>query len=342
MKKLLAIVLLILAAGAFYYSQKSDNQLTVLNWDYYIGPTTISDFEKASGSSVVYELFKSNEEALAKIKANPGVYDIVIPSDYMVDILKKEDLLEPLDKEALANISNIPAEFRGSYFDPNLEYSVPYAFGTTGFGVNTKAFSGTTITWKMLSEPQYKGKIAVIDDMRFVLGSVLMELGYSPNTVNPAEIDAAVALFQTVVPNIQKFTADSPVELMVSEGAMISYAYNGDVLQMQDENENIRFLIPPYGTLKFLDSVVIPKDAPHKEAALAFINFLLDPEVSAAITKETHYGNPNTAARAHIEADILENPTTFPPDTVVQKLQFVRDVGEDLGLYDKAWEKVKQ
>lgn len=345
MKKFFGFIIatLIVAGGIWYTTtQNSAKQLTILSWDYYIGPNTIADFEKETGAKVTYELIKSNEEALARIKANPSVYDIAVISDYMVAIMHDEKDLETVDAPSIPNLKNIPSSFKGSYFDPMMSVSVPYAYGTAGFAVNTKYYSGSTISWKELTKPQYKGKIAVMDDMRYVFGSVLMELGYSPNTTNQKEIDAAVAFFKQVVPNISKFSSDSPVELMVSEGAWISYGYSGDSLQMQADNPVIRYLLPPYGGLKFLDNMVIPTGAPHAKLAHQWIDFILRPGVSAAITNEVQYGNPNAAAFDFIDETIRTNSAVFPSDTVLSKLEYVEDVGDSIALYNNAWEGVKQ
>ncbi len=345
MKKFLGILVAVLVvAGGFYYvsQQDSQKQLTVLSWDYYIGPETIPNFEKEFGAKVTYELIKSNEEALARIKANPGVYDIAIVGDYMVDIMNKEDGLTAVDATKIANLANIGASFKGSYFDEAMEKSVPYAYGTTGFAVNSKYYTDSDISWAKLADPKYKGKVAVMDDMRYVLGSVLMELGHDPNTTDQAQLDEAVALFRTVVPNIVRFTSDSPVQLMVTEGAWIAYAWSGDSLQMQTENEAIRYMIPSYGSMKFLDSMVIPAGAPHADLAHEWINYILRPDVSAAITDEVQYGNPNTEAFDLIAEDVRTNTAVFPAAESLTKLQYVEDVGEAVEMYNTAWESIKQ
>jgi spermidine/putrescine-binding protein len=345
MKKLLGIIVAaaIVAAGIWYVTtQNAGKQITVLSWDYYIGPDTIADFEKETGAKVTYELIKSNEEALARIKANPGVYDIAVVSDYMVDIMNGENGLETVDPSMVPNIKNIGDAFKGSYFDPDMKVSAPYAYGTAGFAVNTKYYKNDTISWEELTKPEYKGKVAVMDDMRYVLGSVLMELGYSPNTTDQKQLDEAVALLKRVVPNIVKFSSDSPVELMVSEGAWISYGYSGDSLQMHTDNPAITYLLPLYGGLKFLDNMVIPAGAPHKDVAHEWIDFILRPDVSAAITDEVQYGNPNTAAFDLISEDVRTSPAVFPAADSLTKLQYVEDVGDDIEMYNSAWESIKQ
>lgn len=339
---LVGLIVVVLLVGYGMYTRPAQNELTVLSWDNYIGPNTLKEFEEKFNVKVVYEIIKSNEEALARIKANPATYDVAVISDYMVKVMNDEGLLEKIDASLVPNMGSISSAFRGSYFDANLESSVPYAYGTTGFGVNTKYFKDETITWKQLADPKYKGKVTILDDSRYVLGSVLLELGFDPNTTKQSEIDQAVALLKTVTPNVQKFTADTPVDLMVSEGAWISYGYSGDIFQMNADNTDIKYMVPLYGTLKFLDNMLIPKDAPHATLAHDYINFILDPKVSADITNEIKYGNPNDAARAMIESATLENPAVFPTSSQLASSRYVEDVGENLSLYDQAWEAIKQ
>ncbi len=348
MKKLLVVLLAfcIIGTGYFAISHRTEDsgpkELTVLSWDDYIGPDTIADFEKETGATATYEVIKSNEEALARVKSNPGVYDVIVVSDYMVDIIRTEGGAKTLDKKNLKNLANIGDAFRGNYFDEKMEVSVPYAFGTTGFAVNTKFVMDKPISWKELSKPEYKGKIAMIDDMRYVLGSVLMELGFSPNTVEPEEIAAAVELLKSVMPNVAKITESSPIDLMVNENVWVAYAWSGDVLQMNTQNADIAYKIPDYGSLTFLDNMVIPADAPHSAMAHSYIDFILRPDVSAAITDEIQYGNPNSAALPKISQEIRESTIVFPEADTLAKLQYIKDIGDDIALYEEAWEGIKQ
>lgn len=346
MKSLMRFLLIaiLVAGGIFFYAEKTghaDKELTLLIWDNYLAPDTISNFEKETESKVILELFKSNEEALAKIKANPGVYDVVVPSDYMVKILKDEKLLTVLNHARIPNLKNIAESGKGHYYDPALDVSIPYAFGSAGFAVNTKFVQDTEITWKLLAEPRFKGHIVLMDDPRYVLGSALLELGFDPNTRKKEEIDAAVALLKTVLPNVAKITPDTPVDLMIADGAWVAYGYSGDSYQMHDGNPAVTYMLPSYGGMQFYDNLAIPAGAPHSELAHQFIDYILRPDVSAAITNETHYGNPNEAALASIDADIKANPSVFPPASILSKLHFVEDLGDDVSLYDEAWQEIK-
>jgi|CXWL01.1.fsa_nt_gi spermidine/putrescine-binding protein len=339
---LVVVVLVIIGMLVFQKANAPSKELNVLIWDNYLAPDTIANFEKQTDATVIVELFKSNEEALAKIKANPGVYDIAVPSDYMVEILKNEKLIQRLDRSQIPNIKDIAESAKGHYYDPNFAVSVPYAFGSAGFAVNTKFVQDTTLTWKILTEPRFKGHIVLMDDMRYVLGSVLLELGLDPNTRKKEDIDQAVALLKEVMPNVQKITPDTPVDLMVADGAWVAYGYSGDSYQMHDGNPAITYLLPTYGGMKFFDNIVIPADAPNLSLAHAFINYILEAKVSADITNATHYGNPVSTAFPLIDEAVRTNPSAFPPEDIMKKLHLVQDVGDDVALYDDAWQKMKQ
>lgn len=344
MKKLLPAVAAacVLVFGYFALGANPPNELNLLIWDNYLAADTLANFEQQTDSAVITELFKSNEEALAKIKANPGVYDIVVPSDYMVHVLKSEGLLETLDATKIPSLKNISASMRKHYYDADGSVSVPYAYGTAGFAVNTTFVADETITWRALTEERFKGQIVLMDDMRFVLGSVLLELGLDPNTTKREDIDAAVALLKQVMVNVQKITPDTPVDLMAADGAWIAYGYSGDVFQMHDLNEAVEYKLPAFGALQFVDNLAIPVDAPHADLAHAFIEYILDPKASADITEATSYGNPNTAALAFISEELKSNPSVFLPEQSATKLHFIKDIGDDIALYDDAWQEIKR
>lgn len=342
--RLLLPVIAVIAVGAYMIQAGSGpkNELNLLIWDNYLADDTVANFEKETGSSVIVELFKSNEELLAKIKTNPGVYDVIVPSDYMVAIMSDEDLLEPLNHDAIPNRKNIAETSRKPYYDPELTHTVPYAYGSAGFAVNTAHVTDATITWKTLTEPRFKGQVVLMDDMRYVLGSVLLELGLNPNTRKQADIDAAVALLKQVLPNVSKITPDTPVDLMAANGAWVAYGYSGDSYQMHDMNPDITYMLPTYGGLQFADNLAIPKGAPHKDLAESFINYILRPEVAAAITEATSYATPNTGAFDLVSEAVRSNPSVYPPKNTLSKLHFVEDLGDDIALYDNAWQEIKR
>jgi len=348
----LFLVSLFLLAGFLFYRNRSpettvtsNGVLNVLNWDFYIGEKTVPDFQDKNHVSVRYEKYASNEDALKKIAGAPGVHDIVFPSNYMIEVLRKSRRIERVDPSRIPNLVNIDPASRHLDFDPE-EFCPPYLFGTTGFAVNRSFVSSTKlpdeeISWARLRDPLFKNRIVVIDDMRFVLGSALMELGFDPNTTSTKELDQAVELLRQVKPSIRAFTADTGKEALLSGDAWIAYAWSGDTLQVQTTNPNIKYVIPTFGSLRFQDGICLIADAPNKDNAYRFINHLLDAKVSAEITNYTHYGNTNAAAKNFIKSEILENPASFPSPEVMQRLRFIEDIGVKLKLYQDAWERVK-
>ncbi len=181
-----------------------------------------------------------------------------------------------------------------------------------------------------------------MDDMRYVLGSVLLELGLDPNTRNKADVAKAVELLKKVLVNVQKITPDTPVDLMVAEGAWVAYGYSGDTYQMSDGNPAITYILPTAGSMQFFDNLVIPKDAPHLALAQKFVDYILRPQVSADITNATDYGNPNAAALPLIDESLRSNPSVFPSAAALKKMHFVQDLGDDVAIYDEAWQEIKR
>jgi spermidine/putrescine-binding protein len=336
----LAAILLITYCFQGFTNRKAE--LNVLNWDFYMGRNTIAEFEREFNVKVNYQIYKDNEDCLAKITAAPGSYDVIFPSDYMIQIMKVRGLLEKLERERITLLGNIGDQYRGNYYDPQESYCVPYMFGTTGFAVNRNFVADKEVTWALLAEPRFRGRISVIDDLRFTLGSALLELRYDPNTTNSAELKEAVALLRRVRPNIRRFSADSPKGPMASGDLWVAYAWSGDVLQAQRSNPAIEYIIPSAGSLRFQDGICIPKGARNSDVAHHFINYLLRPDVSAAITNDILYGNTNEKAISQIRQEVRENHASFPTDDEFARCRRILDVGDSLKLYEEAWEEVKR
>jgi spermidine/putrescine transport system substrate-binding protein len=331
---------------SFTTTSSSRGVLNVLNWDFYIGEDTIPAFQEKYHVAVRYEKYATNEDALAKIANAPGQYDIVFPSNYMVKIMRESGRLQPINHKLVPNLVNIDPAYRRLTFDPS-EFCAPYLFGSTGFAINRSFVAASDlpdadVSWRRLRDPAYKNRIVVLDDMRFVLGSALIELGFSPNTTSATELEQAVALIRSVKPNIRAFTADTGKDYLLNGDAWIAYAWSGDTLQVEVKNPNVQYVIPTAGSLRFQDGVCAVAKAPNLANAHLFINHLLDPKVSAEITNYTRYGNTNAAARRYINPDILKNPASFPPPEVMKRLQFIEDLGKNVRLYEDACERVKR
>jgi len=344
-----AVILVVLITILLVSGGTPRRVLNVANWDFYIGNDTIASFEREYDVRVNYDIYASNEDALALLRSSPGVYDVVIPSDYMIEIMRSEDLLTPLDHLRIPNLINVDPKFRGeqNYWDPEEEVSAPYLFGSTGFAINRSFVDEDSMSWSLLladarGAQKYKNKVAILDDMRFVLGSVLLELGYDPNSIEPKQIDEAVQLLRAIRPLVRAFTADTGKDLLLNGDVWIAYAWNGDALQVQKVNSNVEYVIPESGSLRFQDGICIPSGSGRIDLAHKFINHVLKAEVNAEIVQHTRYGTTNVAAMPYIDDAIRTNSASFPLAEQLDRLRFIRDLGDSLSLYERAWEQVKQ
>lgn len=316
-------------------------QLFVYNWPYYISDKVIPEFEKEFSVKVTYDNYSSNEELLAKFQAGASGYDLIFPSDYMVTMMINEKLLETLDHSRIPNIKNLDERFKNLHFDPKNVYSLPYFWGTSGIGVNTEKVKGQVNSWKILWDEKYKGYISMLDDMRSVTQPALKILGYSLNTTDKQQIEQAKDLLLKQKPLVNAYTSDTYVDFLKSGDLWLSEGYSGDVFQVIKENKSIQYVIPEEGTEIWVDNMCIPKGAKNKETAELFIDFLLRPEVGAENSNSTWYANPNIASKKLINPEIINNPGIYPPGKVLDKCEFLKDLGESNILYEELYNELK-
>lgn len=320
---------------------KLSNRLNVYNWPYYVAEGTIPKFEKEFGVKVIYDNYSSNEELLAKLQAGASGYDLIFPSDYMVGIMKEEGLIEELDMANIPNFKHIDKKFRDLPFDPKNKYSIPYLWGTTGIGVNTEKVANTVDSWKYLWDEKYKGRISMLDDMRGIANPALKLLGYSINTTDPKKIEEAKQMLIRQKPLVKMYTSDTYVEFLKSGDIWLAQSYSGDVFQVMKENKSMNYIIPKEGSDIWVDNMCIPKGAKSKYTAEVFINYLLRPEVSAEISNFTWYANPNKASHEYIKPNIMNNPSIYPSEEVLEKCEFQIDVGDSTKLYEDLYNEIK-
>jgi spermidine/putrescine transport system substrate-binding protein len=321
----------------------AEQTLNIYNWSTYIAPEAIEEFQKKFNVKVKYDTFESNDALYAKLKpGNPG-YDVIFPADYMVKRMKNEGMLETLDLAKIPNLKNLDPKFSNPVYDPGNKHSAAYQWGTLGIGYNTEKVKKTPDSWGTMFDSQYQGRVAWLDDVRYTLGTVLIYLGFDPNTTNPAEIAKAKDTLITQKKMISAFVPDTGQNLLNQGEVDLTFEYSGDIFQVMEENKALGYAIPKEGAIVWVDNMAIPKGAPHKELANEFINFVLEPKVGAQISNFIHYGSPNKAAvdqKLIVEAD-LKNPSIYPTPEVFKKLKVLKDVGENIKLYDAAWTEVK-
>ncbi|MGQ9600037.1 MAG: ABC transporter substrate-binding protein [Anaerolineae bacterium] len=325
--------------------QELAKELHVYNWSEYIDPEIYADFEKEFGVKVIEDTFASNEDLLAKLQAGASGYDLIVPSDYMVAIMIELKLLAELNYDNIPNFKNIGDKFRDPPYDPGNKYSVPYQWGTTGIGYNLDMFEEPPDSWAYLFDPAYAsayaGKMSMLNDSREAIGAALKYLGYSLNSTDEQQLAEAKQLLIQQKQWVKTYDSEGFEDLLAAGETVIAHGWSGDFFQAAAEAPQVWYVIPREGATIWADNLCIPKTAPSQYTAEVFINYLLQPEVGAKISNYTWYASPNTAAEKFINAEILEDPAIYPPPEVMDKLEFIRDVGEATPIYDRIWTEIK-
>ncbi|MCM3569714.1 PotD/PotF family extracellular solute-binding protein [Neobacillus mesonae] len=319
------------------------NTLTVYNWGDYIDEDLIKQFEKETGIKVIYETFDSNEAMMTKIEQGGTNYDIAVPSEYMIDKMRQEDLLIPLDHSKLPNLKNIDPRFMDLPFDPENKYSVPYFWGTVGIVYNPKMLHGKKITsWNDLWDPDLKNQILLIDGAREVMGMGLNSLGYSLNDTNRKHLLEAKAKLDRLTPNVKAIVGDEIKMLMANEEASIGLVWSGDASEIMYENENLDYVVPKEGSNLWFDNMVIPKTAKNIDAAHQFINFMLDPKVAAQNTDYVGYSTPNKQALRFLDKEVVKDERFYPSPELTKKLEVYENLGKrNLAAYNELFLQFK-
>lgn len=323
------------------------SELQLYTWVEYIDPELITQFEADCGVRVVETNYDSNETLLATLQAGGSGYDVIVPSDYMVQILIDEGMLMPLDFSLIPNYKNMGEAHVGQYFDPEEKYVAPYFWGTSGFAVDTSVVPAPEPTWKLMFEPSPEvcGKISMLDDERETIGAALMYLGYPINDTDPAHLEEAKNALIEQSQCVKAYDSQTNDDLIVQGETVIGHIWTGDAILAGDPDsggrEEIQYVIPQEGCTIWQDNMAIPTGAPNAYTAHIFINYLNDAERAAQNAEFVGYGTPNEAAKEFIDPEMLANPGIYPPEDVFAHLQWIEDVGDALQLYDRIWTEFK-
>jgi spermidine/putrescine-binding protein len=326
----------------------TSDALNIYAWSEYIPQDLLDGFADLYGVKVNYDTYASNEELMAKLQAGGSGYDIVLPSDYVVSQLVALDLLERLDKAGLTNLGNIDPQFLGRDYDPGNAYTVPYQWGTTGIAYNTTKVTPPITRFADLWRADLKDRLVVLDDQREMLGIALRQLGFDRNSTHPDELAQARDKLIALKPNIKLFDSDSPKTALLGGEVDAGVVYNGEGALIRREDPAFTYVLPADGCGVWYDNLAIAKGAPHKDAAMAFIDYVLRPESGALITRDFPYSNPNAEALDFLKtsdpqlyATYMQSTTTNPPAADVARCQPVTDVGDALPLWGEMWTAVK-
>lgn len=322
--------------------------LNVFNWGEYIsdgtdGSMDINEvFTELTGIKINYLFYDSNETMYAKLKSGGVSYDIIIPSDYMIQRLISEDMLEKLDFSQLDNYKNISDEYKNLYFDPNNEYSVPYSVGMVGMIYNETMVDEELDSWSAMWDEKYKNNVLTFNNPRDAFGIAQFYLGQDINSTNKADWDKAAEKLKEQKPILQSYVMDEVFDKMEGEEAAIAPYYAGDYLSMAANNENLKFVYPKEGTNIFVDSICVPKGAQNFDAAMLYINFLLEAQIALQNAEYIYYATPNAAVLELDEYSLKDNEYLYPAEDQKPKTEYFHDLDPEIrSYYEKLWEEVK-
>ena len=344
-----AVICAVFVFGGFYYAQESNmmnsEKVVVYNWGEYLDPEVLTMFEEETGIDVVYEEFETNEILYPKISSGAIAYDVICPSDYMIQRMIENDLLAEINFDNIPNVKNIGKDYmeQSRQFDPENKYSVPYCWGTVGILYNKTMVDEPITSWSVLWDEKYKDNILMQDSVRDAFGVTLKYLGYSLNSTDLDELTEARDLLIKQKPLVQAYVIDQVRDKMIGNEAAIGVIYSGEAIYTQMENPDLEYVIPEEGSNIWIDSWVIPKNAENKENAEKFINFLCRPEIALMNFEYITYSTPNIEARKMIEDEEIRNSEiAFPDLSKYDNLETFQYLGTEADqTYGELWNQVK-
>ncbi len=316
--------------------------LNFYNWDDYIGETTLADYKASAGVDVKMDLFDNNDVLFAKFRAgNPG-YDLIVPSNDLVERMIKAEMLQPIDQTQIPNMKNIDPSFIDVPYDSGRKYSVPYTWLALGIGYRKSKINPAPDSWKVLFDSdQYKGRISVLAEAGDMFRLYAKYMGKSVNAITAADVKIIEAMMVKQKPFIKKYHDDDGQDLLTKGEVDLVLEYNGDIAQTMAEDPDIGFVIPKEGSLLNSDNFCIPKGAKHPKNAHAFINSILSVEVGKKIFSDIKYPTPNTAVKAVMDDAYKNNPVIFPAADVLAKCEYAKFNAELQPLYEEAFTRMK-
>ena len=315
--------------------------LYYFTWSDYVDPESVAKFEKTRGVRVVVDTFGSNEELLAKLQSGMTGYDVVVPSDFMAGLMARLGLLAELDLEKIPNVQHLETHLQHLPFDPTHRFAIPYLWGTAGIGYNADVVTPPPTSWEALWDPQFSGRISMLNDEREVFGMALRALGYSLNSVDPQAIQEAKQKLIVQKPLVKAYTSEQFDQLLVAGEVVLAHAWGGPVARAMRERPSIRYAIPQEGGTIWTDCLAVLASSPNQALAMDFINYLLDEDVALLTSQRLLFASANRHVRGRLPADIRDNPAVYPPGDVLPRMEWIEDVEKAIRYYDRAWTELK-
>lgn len=335
---LILIMMTVILAGC---GEKKPS-INVYNWGDYIDESVLKDFEKEYGIKVNYSTFATNEDLYVKLKQGGESFDVIFPSDYMIERMAREGMLQKINLDNIPNIKYVDDKYMSLDYDPNNEYSVPYMWGTVGIIYNKKMVDDPVDSWDILWNEKYKDQIIMLNSQRETLAVALLKLGYSMNTRNVNELEEAKQELLKQRPLVWAYQGDEVKDTMIAGEAALAVVWSGDAVYMMRENPDLDYAIPKEGTNLWFDGMCIPANAKNKEGAELFINFLCRPDIAARNAEYIGYSTPIPEARELLPDDLKNSEVAYPPDELLNsvKLEVFKDPMDIITEYDRIWTEI--
>ena len=340
---LILCILIAFSACAMGSASSSAEELTVFNWFDYIDPAVIDLFEEETGITVKYVNFTTNEEMYTKLEAGAGTYDVIFPSEYMIERMIAHDMLEELDLSAMPNFANVMDRLKDPSYDPGNRFSVPYMWGTLGYLYNSEMVDEELTSWSALFDEKYAGNVIMMNSMRDSIGLALKYLGYSMNTRDEAELNEAKdLLIKQKQDKIQcGYLLDETKDKMVGGEAAIGVVYSGDAQYAIEKNESLVYVVPEEGSNIWVDGMCIPKGSKNVEGAMKFIDFLCREDIAAMNFDYIYYCSPIQAVVDGLDEEEAAQSTINPSEDVVSRCEYFNDVEDVMSLYENVWMEIR-
>ena len=340
MKKTTAVLLLTLTLAALPLLAMAQS-ISVYNWGDYIEPEVLELFEQETGIEVIYETYETNEDMYAKIAMGGSSYDVIFPSDYMVERMIGEGLLQKINWDNIPNVKNIDPRFMNESYDPESAYSVPYTWGTMGILYNTAMVEEAPTSWQTLMDETYTMDMLMLNSPRDTLGIALIMCGHDINSTDPADLEDAKNLLIEQKPMVLAYVVDEVKDKMIAGEASVALVWSGDATYCMDESDELDYVVPQEGSNIVFDAICIPANARNVEGAEKFIDFLCRADIAAMNYEYVGYAIPNTAAIELLGAEEYNaSPVNNPPQEVLDKCKVFEYLGDDTKLYDQIWTEI--
>ncbi|MBO7385836.1 MAG: spermidine/putrescine ABC transporter substrate-binding protein [Clostridia bacterium] len=344
MKKLSLVLILALVLCVLPVAAHAEGTLTVYNWYDYIDESVLDDFEEETGIKVDYVMFTTVEEMYVKMTTGGGKYDIIVPSDYIIERLIKDDMLAPMDFDKMPNArANLLDSMWTADYDVGNAYSVPYMWGTVGILYNTEYVDEEITSWASLFDPKYKRDVFMLDSIRDTMGVTLKYLGYN---LNERSEEALAQVRDLLIKQkndniVQGYLVDEVKDKMVGGEAAMAVMWSGDAMYAIEDNESLVYVVPEEGSNVWIDAMCIPKDSQNYEAALAFIDFMCREDIAARNYDYIHYCSPIRQVVENLDEEEAANPAVNPSQEIIDRCDFFHDIMDYMDVYNKYWMEIR-